>query len=68
MKRPNPISPARMTPAERRSEMCALLGLGLVRLKARQSSGNCKADAKSSLHFFRTESVSRDNRQGEFRD
>ena len=32
----NPLPPARMTAAERRQELCTLLGYGLVRLHARQ--------------------------------
>ncbi|ADE86451.1 hypothetical protein U717_15165 [Rhodobacter capsulatus R121] len=36
MKRPNPLSPDQMTPAERRAELCGLLALGLVRLMQRQ--------------------------------
>ncbi|NAZ38275.1 hypothetical protein GT358_15720 [Rubellimicrobium sp. CFH 75288] len=35
MKRPNPLPPDRMTPAERRAELCGLLSLGLVRLRMR---------------------------------
>lgn len=31
----NPLPPARMTAAERRRELCLLLGYGLVRLQAR---------------------------------
>ena len=33
MKRPNPLPPDCMTPAERRAELCAILALGLVRLR-----------------------------------
>ncbi|QDC10098.1 hypothetical protein FHY55_12940 [Oceanicola sp. D3] len=35
MKRPNPLSPDKLTPAERRAELCRLLALGLVRLQMR---------------------------------
>lgn len=35
MKRPNALSPALMTPAERRAELCRLLAGGLERLMAR---------------------------------
>jgi hypothetical protein len=31
LKRPNPLPPDQMTPAERRAELCGLLALGLVR-------------------------------------
>ena len=36
MKRPNPLPPAQMTPAERRAELCGLLalGLGLIAVEA----------------------------------
>ncbi len=33
--RKNPLSPFHMTPAERRSELCRILALGLVRLMQR---------------------------------
>ena len=36
MKRPNPLPPDQMTPAERRAELCGLLALGLVRLRMRE--------------------------------
>lgn len=36
MKRPNPLPPDQMTAAERRTELCALLALGLVRLMQRE--------------------------------
>lgn len=51
MKRPNPLSPSLMTPAERRAELCGLLALGLIRLRARQSSGLSDGGGESSLHF-----------------
>ena len=35
MKRPNALHPSLMTPAERRAELCAILGIGLVRLHMR---------------------------------
>ncbi len=36
MKRPNPLPSHLMSPAERRSELCGLLALGLVRLRLRE--------------------------------
>jgi len=36
MKRPNPLPPDMMSPAERRAELCRLLALGLVRLRMRE--------------------------------
>ncbi len=38
MNRPNPLGPDRMTARERLAEICELLALGLIRLRARQSS------------------------------
>ena len=38
MKRPNPLPPDQMTPAERRAELCGLLALGLVRLRMREGA------------------------------
>ena len=35
MKRPNPLPPDRITPAERHAELCNLLALGLVRSRMR---------------------------------
>lgn len=49
--RPNPLGPDRMTPAERIAEVCELLALGLIRLRARQSSQVSDAVGDSSLHF-----------------
>ncbi|RLP22757.1 hypothetical protein D8676_22765 [Mesorhizobium sp. YM1C-6-2] len=45
---PNALRPALMSPAERRAELCALLALGLVRLRARQSS-ETSADPENGL-------------------
>jgi len=33
MKRPNPFPPNKMKPAERRTELCRILALGLIRLQ-----------------------------------
>jgi hypothetical protein len=38
MERPNPLDPARMTPAERLAELGRILAAGLIRMKARKSS------------------------------
>jgi len=51
MKRPNPLSPFLMTPAERRAELCRILALGLIRLMQRQSSELTDGIGESSLHF-----------------
>jgi hypothetical protein len=48
---PNAIAPTLLSPAERRTELCRLLALGLVRLRARQSSGLSDLAENSSLDF-----------------
>jgi len=49
-KRPNPLSPFLMSPAERRAELCRLLALGLTRLHMRQSSDLSDQTGESCLH------------------
>jgi hypothetical protein len=49
--RPNPLPSDHMNPAERRAEMCAILALGVVRLRARQSSQLSELAGESSLHY-----------------
>ena len=49
MKRPNPLPPDRMTPADRRAELCGLLALGLVRL--RQGSTGEASDATGEIRL-----------------
>ena len=51
MRIPNPLNPDRMTPQERRSELARILALGLIRLRARQSSELSDRSGESSLHF-----------------
>ena len=51
MKRPNPLPPDLMTANERRSDLCGLLALGFIRLRAQQSSGLSDRGRDSSLHF-----------------
>ena len=51
MRIPNPLNPDRMTPQERRSELTRILALGLIRLRARQSSELSADLGESSLHF-----------------
>ena len=46
----NPYPASLMSPAERRAELCRLLALGLVRLRARQSSELSARTVESSLH------------------
>ena len=49
MKRPNPLPPDQMTPAERRAELCGLLALGLVRLRMRDSASEVSDNAWRKL-------------------
>ena len=50
MKRPNPLPPDQMTPAERRAELCGLLALGLVRLRMREAGEVSDNNGESCLH------------------
>ena len=50
-KQPNPYPAARMTPVTRRAELCAILALGLLRLKLRNSSQLSDHTGESSLHY-----------------
>ena len=50
MKRPNPLPPEKLTPAERRAEMCGLLALGLRRLLIRDAAQLSDETGESSLH------------------
>lgn len=47
----NPYPAALMTPAERRTELCRLLALGLIRLVGRYTREASDPDRESSLHF-----------------
>jgi hypothetical protein len=51
MKRPNPLPPAQMTPAERRAELCGLLALGLVRLPLRERGEPSDDTGEIRLHY-----------------
>ena len=51
MKRPNPLSPDQMTPAERRAELCGILALGLVRLRMREGGEVSDDTGESCLHY-----------------
>ncbi len=46
----NPLSPYKMSPTERRAELCRILALGLLRMKAQQSSELYASLGESSLH------------------
>lgn len=50
MKRPNPLPPDQMTPAERRAELCGLLALGLVRLRLRERGEPSDETGEIRLH------------------
>tara|TARA_R110000751_G_scaffold47137_1_gene105605 strand:- start:2416 stop:2682 length:267 start_codon:yes stop_codon:yes gene_type:complete len=49
MKIPNALRPDRMTPEERRAELCRILASGLVRLRARDLDKSV-AESGSTLH------------------
>ena len=51
MKRPNPLPPDQMTPAERRTELCGLLALGLVRLQMRDRDEVSEDKGERCLHY-----------------
>jgi hypothetical protein len=51
MKRPNPLPPDRMTPAERRAELSGLLARGVLRLLGRNRDQLAVAERDGSLHF-----------------
>lgn len=51
MKRPNPLHPDQMTPAARRAELYALLGVGLARLHERKRLQLSEEDGEIPLHF-----------------
>lgn len=57
MKRPNPLSPDLMSAAERRSEICCLLALGLIRLRQRNTAQLSDGYGESSLHNSADRSV-----------
>lgn len=50
IKMPNPVRPNCLSAQERRAELCRLLALGLIRLRARESSEVSAAAGESSLH------------------
>jgi hypothetical protein len=50
MKRPNALLPNQMTPAQRRTELCGLLALGLIRLRMRERGEVSDQTGESCLH------------------
>jgi hypothetical protein len=55
----NPLSPALMSALERRTALCAILALGVVRLKQRNASQIAVDLGESSLHIRPEQSVCR---------
>lgn len=51
MKRPNALHPSLMKPAERRAELCAILGLGIARLHLRNHPPLSPESGDFPLHF-----------------
>ena len=53
MKRPNPLPPDLISATERRTELCGLLALGLVRLRVRMREDGEVSDktGESCLHL-----------------
>ncbi len=51
MKRPNPLPPDQMTPAERRAELCGLLALGLGRVRMRETGEVSDETGERCLHY-----------------
>jgi hypothetical protein len=54
---PNPLHPDRMTAAERRTELCGLLALGLVRLMQREQAQHHDDIGEIRLHYPADRSV-----------
>ena len=50
MKRPNPLPPKQMSPAERRAELCRLLASGLLRLRLRDTVQLSEKRGEFPLH------------------
>ncbi|SDW75510.1 hypothetical protein SAMN05444006_106163 [Allgaiera indica] len=50
MKRPNPLPPDMLSPAERRAELCRLLAAGLVRLRMRENGQLSAKKGEFPLH------------------
>jgi hypothetical protein len=50
MKRPNPLPPDMLSPAERRAELCRLLAAGLIRLRMRENGQLSAENGDFPLH------------------
>lgn len=57
MKRPNALPPNQMTSAERRTELCGLLALGLVRLRLGDRGEHSENNGELRLHSPADQSV-----------
>ena len=53
---PNPLPPDRMSAAERRREVCAILARGVIRLRQRVAQTHAE-EREIGLHFSPVESV-----------
>jgi len=51
IRRPNPLAPLAMTPAERRAKLCGLLALGLMRLKMKSGDKVSDDSGEICLHY-----------------
>jgi hypothetical protein len=51
IRRPNPLAPSAMTPAERRAELCGLLALELMRLKMKDEPEPADGTGEIRLHY-----------------
>jgi hypothetical protein len=51
MRRPNALHPRHLNPLERRDELCAILALGLLRLRLSKSTAVFEHVGDSSLHY-----------------
>jgi hypothetical protein len=53
MHRTNALSPDQMTPAQRRAELCGLIALGLLRMRARAAefAQRSEPNGESCLHY-----------------
>lgn len=56
----NPLSPILMTPLERRAALCAILALGLVRLRQRELAQHAAGTGEFPLHYPPEQSGSAD--------
>ncbi len=53
---PNPLHPDKMTPADRRAELCTLLARGLIRLRMRENGELSGNTGEFRLHNSPTQS------------